>query len=158
MSALPHSNQRTAQARQGLVFLALEASLARAGETVLRRELLRIEPSRRRMDLKTVEVHGSITIDVSTTSILATLTGSDEAAIEVDCIAEGPAPTGVEVWAVCPSARSVVELLDNFGRAIVRDLCARNPSMAPIVLAPGRYLLRASTTGGPCIVRMASAL
>ena len=28
MSALPHSDQRTAQARQGLVFLALEASLA----------------------------------------------------------------------------------------------------------------------------------
>ncbi|MFM1824035.1 MAG: hypothetical protein RI967_2301 [Planctomycetota bacterium] len=145
-------------ARRGLVFLALEASLARGGETILRRELLRIEPSRRRMLLAAGEVRGSITLDVSDTSILATLTGSDEASVEVDCIAEGPAPSEIEIWAVCPSSRSVVELLDNFGRAVVPDLCARDPSMPALTLAPGRYLLRASTTGGPCIVRMASEL
>ena len=42
--------------------------------------------------------------------------------------------------------------------AVIADLTARDPSMPPIVLAPGLYLLRAETGNGPLVIRIAQAI
>jgi hypothetical protein len=59
---------------------------------------------------------------------------------------------------MCARHRSEAEILDAFGRAMVPDLTARDPSMAPIVFSPGRFLLRAATCEGPLTLRLGSSI
>jgi len=41
---------------------------------------------------------------------------------------------------------------------LVPDLTARDPSMAPMVFSPGRFLLRAATREGPLTLRLGSSM
>jgi hypothetical protein len=84
---------------------------------------------------------------------LPALVGPDRASLEIDLLVGGMRALAIDAWAMCARDAADVRLLDAFGRDVIPDLCARDASMTPMVIAPGRYLLQASTDAGPCVVQ-----
>ena len=141
-----------------VLFMAAEASLVVDDRVLVRRELLRIEPSMQRLEVRAPGVRGAVTVDLSIDLVHATLIGGDRTTLEIDFMVPGPRAAAIDAWAMCARNRSEAEILDAFGRALVPDLTARDPSMAPMIFSPGRFLLRAATREGPLTLRLGSSI
>lgn len=141
-----------------IAFLTAEASVAAAGRTLAQRRLLRIEGGDRRFELRPTECSASVTLDLAPGLVHATLSGGDRATLELEWMVHGTGAVALDAWALCARNASEVSIVDGLGRAVIADLTARDPSMPPIVLAPGLYLLRAETGNGPLVIRIAQAI
>lgn len=141
-----------------MAFLTAEASVAVAGKVIARRELLRIERGDRRFELRPPGTPSSVCLDLAPGLIHATLTGGDRATLEVEWMIHGGRAVALDGWAMCARNASEVSILDALGRPIIPDLTARDPSMAPMVVAAGLYLLRAETSNGPLAIRIGQAV
>lgn len=136
-----------------LAFVAAEASILIDGRPVVRRELLHIDEVSRRFVVRSPRSSALARVDFGNRGIEAALVGPDRASLEIDLLVGGMRALAIDAWAVCAREAAEVCLLDAFGRAVIPDLCARDASMTPMVISPGRYLLQASTDAGPCVVR-----
>lgn len=136
-----------------LAFVAAEASILIDGRPVVRRELLHIDEVSRRFVVRSPRSSALARVDFGNRGIEAALVGPDRASLEIDLLVGGMRALAIDAWAVCAREAAEVCLLDAFGRAVIPDLCARDASMTPMVIPPGRYLLQASTDAGPCVVR-----
>jgi hypothetical protein len=136
-----------------LAFVAAEASILVDGVPVVRRELLHIDEVARRFVVRSPRSNALARVDFRHCGIEAALVGPDRASLEIDLLVGGMRALAIDAWAMCARDAADVRLLDAFGRDVIPDLCARDASMTPMVIAPGRYLLQASTDAGPCVVR-----
>ncbi len=136
-----------------LAFVAAEASILVDGVPVIRRELLRIDEAARRFVVRSPRSNAHARMDFGLSGVDAVLVGPDRASLEIDLLVGGMRALAVDAWAMCARDAAEVCLLDAFGRSVIPDLCARDASMTPMVIAPGRYLLQAATDSGPCVVR-----
>lgn len=136
-----------------LAFVAAEASILVDGVPVVRRELLHIDEVARRFVVRSPRSNALARVDFRHCGIEAALVGPDRANLEIDLLVGGMRALAIDAWAMCARDAADVRLLDAFGRDVIPDLCARDASMTPMVIAPGRYLLQASTDAGPCVVR-----
>jgi hypothetical protein len=136
-----------------LAFVAAEASILVDGVTVVRRELLHIDEVARRFVVRSPRSNAAVRVDFGPSGLEAALVGPDRANLEIDLLIGGIRALAIDAWAMCVRDAADACLLDAFGRAVIPDLCARDASMTPMVIAPGRYLLQASTESGPCVVR-----
>lgn len=134
--------------------MAAEASLSVDDRVIVRRELLRIDSTMRRLEVRAPGVAGAVTVDLSVDLVHATLVGGDRATLEIDFMVPGPRAAAIDAWAMCARNGSEAEIVDSFGRPLVPDLTARDPSMSPMIFAPGRFLLRAVTREGPIALRL----
>lgn len=136
-----------------VAFVAAEASISVDGAPIIRRELLRFDEAARRFVVRSPSSGAMVRADFGRSGIEAALVGPDRASLEVDLLVGGVRALAVDAWAMCVRDAADVSLLDAFGRAVIPDLTARDASMTPMVIPPGRYLLLASTESGPCVVR-----
>ena len=141
-----------------VLFMAAEASLVVDDRVLVRRELLRIEPSMHRLEVRVPGVSGAVSVDLSIDLVHATLVGGDRATLEVDFLVPGPRAAAIDAWGMCARNASEAEVLDAFGRAVIPDLTARDPAMAPLIFSPGRFLLRAATREGPLTLRLGNSM
>ncbi len=137
-----------------VMFLAAEASVMVGGESLVRRELLRINEGDRRFELRPQGTPGSVCLDLAPGLIHATLSGHDRATLEVEWIVTEGGAIALDAWAMCGRQSSQVSILDAFGQSVVPDMTARDPAMHPMVFTSGRYLLRAETSNGPLVLRL----
>ena len=135
-------------------FPAAEASVSVGGKPLARRELLRIDAGDRRFELRPTGTPSGVCLDLAPTLLHATLTGGDRSTLEVEWMVHGNGAVAVDAWAICARNNSEVSIMDAFGRALVPDLLARDPSMPPLLVPPGLYLLRAATSDGPLVLRV----
>lgn len=136
-----------------LAFVAAEAAILVDGVPVVRRELLHIDEVARRFVVRSPRSNALARVDFGPCGIDAVLVGPDRASLEIDLLVGGMRALAIDAWAMCALSAADVCLLDAFGRAVIPDLCSRDASMTPMVVAPGRYMLQASTESGPCVVR-----
>jgi hypothetical protein len=136
-----------------LAFVAAEASILVDGVPVVRRELLHIDEVARRFVVQSPRSSALVRVDFRPCGIEAALVGPDRVNLEVDLLVGGMRAVAIDAWAMCVRDAADACLIDAFGRAVIPDLCARDASMTPMVVAPGRYLLQVSTEAGPCVVR-----
>jgi hypothetical protein len=137
-----------------MMFLAAEASIMVGGESLVRRELLRINDGDRRFELRPHGTPGSVCLDLAPGLMHATLSGHDRATLEVEWIVTDGSAIALDAWAMCGRQSSQVSILDAFGQLVIPDLTARDPAMHPMVFTPGRFLLRAETFNGPLVLRV----
>ena len=137
-----------------ITFYGADAALWKDGRAVIRRELLSIDPVAQRFDVRADGVGGSITVDIALQVVHATLVGPARASLEIDFLVDGVGAAPLDAWAECRHDSSEVEIIDAFARPIIPDLAARDAGMAPLLLPPGRYVLRASTSDGPMSLRV----
>ncbi|MFM1935048.1 MAG: hypothetical protein RI990_7 [Planctomycetota bacterium] len=140
-----------------ITFWGADAALWVDGRAVIRRELLSIDPVSQRFDVRAPGVGGSVTVDIALQVVHATLVGPARASLEIDFLVDGTGAAPVDAWAECPCDSSEAEIIDAFARPIIPDLAARDAGMAPLLLPPGRYVLRASTSDGPISLRVGFA-
>jgi hypothetical protein len=139
-------------------FLTAEASVAAGGRVLAQRSLLRIEHGDRRFELRPTETAAAVSLDIAPGLMHATLVAGDRATLELEWMVGGNTALALDAWALCARNSSEVSILDGLGRAVVADLTARDPSMPPIVIAPGIYLLRAQTANGPLVIRIGQSI
>ncbi len=98
-------------------------------------------------------------LDVGPGVLNATLVGAPRTSLEVEFLVVGLVPLVLDAWCSLGAHCSTeVTIADGFGRLVVPDLTARDPSAAPINLASGRYLLLADAHQAPLALRMAQAI
>lgn len=141
-----------------LSFLTAEASLGIGDRILAQRNLLRIDQGDRRFELRPQGASGSVTVDLSPGLLHATLVGNERATLEIEWMVQSGRAIAVDAWAMCARNSSDVSIVDAFGKLVVADLTARDPSMPPIVMAEGLYLLRAETPGGPLVIRVGQSM
>ena len=141
-----------------IAFLTAEASVSASGRTLAQRRLLRIEQGDRRFELRPPESAASVSLDLAPALAHATLSGGDRATLELEWMVHGDTALALDAWALCARNASEVSILDGLGRAVIADLTARDPSMPPVIVSPGLYLLRAETSNGPLVIRIGQAI
>lgn len=141
-----------------VAFLTAEASVDTGTGTLVQRRLLRIEQGDRRFELRPPESAGSVAVDLAPGLLHATLAAGSRATLEVDWIVHGDAALALDAWALATAADSEATIVDGLGRAVIGDLRARDPSMPPVLLAPGIYLLRAVARSGPLAIRIGQSI
>lgn len=141
-----------------LQLLSTEASVGlRTGRTVTR-ELLRVE-NERRFELRGGPGEGLVLVDLGPGVLNASLVARVRSTLEIEFVVLGAGEVPLDLWCTClPAANSQVSISDAMGRLVVPDVTARDPSMPPVVLTPGRYLLDAQVWEGTSVLRVAQSL
>lgn len=138
-------------------FLTLSVALADGGQTFLRREQLPLGHGQMHVALESQHVSCFVVVDATDDALVISTAGSGEAELEIDFYVRGAACCPVDAWSLGEDHRTEGEILDAFGRLVVRASTVLSPSTSPFPLEPGRYLLRIVRRAGVGIARLASS-
>lgn len=138
--------------------LSAEASVGLRGGRSINRELLRVE-NERRFELRGGPGEGLVLVDLGPGVLNASMVARVRSTLEIEFMVLGLGEVPLDLWCTClPAANSQVSLSDAMGRLVVPDITARDPSMPPVVLSAGRYLLDAQVWEGTSVLRVAQSL